>query len=104
MSSHRSRCSHHQAEGFEGGIGIHIHDDGFESGGLGDRDPVLDLFLARCGDQDFDFIRAVALEFGESPSSWCVLTTRLESGVLSARRISGERAVERIEAGDDVRL
>ncbi len=48
-----------QAEDFLRGIGLDVHHPGLQAGGLGDGDAVLDLFLARRGDQDLDLVGVV---------------------------------------------
>ena len=40
-------------------VGLDVHHPRLQAGRLGDRDPVLDLFLARRGDQHLDFVRVV---------------------------------------------
>ena len=53
----KRRRDHH--ERFLGGVRLDVHDPRLEPGGIGDRHAVLDLFLARGGDQDFDFLGIV---------------------------------------------
>ena len=40
-------------------VGLDVHDPRLEPGGFGDGDPILDLFLARRGDQHLDLVGVV---------------------------------------------
>ena len=58
LSVHAGGAFADQLEGALRGIGLDVHHDGLEAGGLGGGDPVLDLFLAGGGNQHLDLVLA----------------------------------------------
>ena len=56
-----------QPEGLLRRVGLDVHDARLQPGGFGGRDAVLDLFLARRGDQDLDLVGACS---APGPAIW----------------------------------